>query len=126
MKVLQVEEKILVNDNYDDSVVQTITDDEKTIDYEKIFDSQEFQQLLSVKQRFIVPLTVFYISYGMLLPFLAFYTDWLEVKVIGDITLAWVYGVSIVLMSLVIATAYTKRAEKFDKAALTIIQKEGL
>jgi uncharacterized membrane protein (DUF485 family) len=96
------------------------------IDYESIVSTGEFKQLISNKKRFILPYTLFYMSYSLLLPFLALYTDVLNVPVVGDITLAWIYGVSFIPVSLWVCSVYVKKAADFDKKAKEILEKEGL
>ena len=41
------------------------------VDYDRIATTEEFKQLVSEKKRFILPYSVFYLSYSLLLPFLA-------------------------------------------------------
>lgn len=121
----QVQENVM---NQVENVVQPAQESEKAQDarYDKVYDSEKFQQLVQAKRRFIVPLTIFYIAYGMLLPFLAFYTDVLDIKVIGNVTLAWIYGMSVIVASLIVSQLYIKRAEKFDQEAKSIVEQEGL
>lgn len=122
----QVHEHVI--NNQVDEVLQPAQESERFQDdrYDKVYDSPRFQQLVQAKRRFIVPLSIFYIAYGMLLPFLVFYTDILDIKVIGNVTLAWVYGMSVVVVSLIISQIYIKRAEKFDEEAKSIVEQEGL
>jgi uncharacterized membrane protein (DUF485 family) len=96
------------------------------IDYEQIHFSPEFTQLLSDKKKFILPYTVFYLCYSLLLPILAFYTNILNSHVIGDITWAWIYAVSFIPVSLWICNIYVRKAADFDKKASEIMEKEGL
>ena len=83
----QVQESVM---NQVENVFQPAEESEEAQDarYDKVYDSEKFQHLVKAKRRFIVPLSIFYIAYGMLLPFLAFYTDLLDIKVIGNVTLA--------------------------------------
>ena len=103
-----------------------VAEQEQSIDYERIAASQDFKQLLSEKKKFIASYTIFFMAYALLLPFLAFYTDLLNHRVIGDITWAWIYGVSITAMSLWTCRAYIKKATQFDEMAKKILEKEGL
>ena len=102
------------------------TEQVQTIDYERIASSQDFKQLISDKKKFIASYTIFYLGYALLLPFLAFYIDILNHRVIGDITWAWIYGVSVTAVSLWICRAYIKKAAQFDEKAKLILEKEGL
>jgi uncharacterized membrane protein (DUF485 family) len=96
------------------------------IDYVNIASTEEFKQLLSNKKKFILPFTLFYMAYSLLLPFLALYTDLLNHPVVGDITLAWIYGISFIPMSLLVCSIYVKKASYFDEKAKEILEKEGL
>lgn len=96
------------------------------IDYEHIASTEEFNKLLSNKKKFIVPFTLFYMAYSLLLPFLALYTDLLNQPVVGDITFAWIYGISFIPVSLLVCSIYVKKAAYFDEKAKEILEKEGL
>ncbi|MFJ7940196.1 DUF485 domain-containing protein [Peribacillus sp. NPDC096622] len=96
------------------------------VDYEKIVASKEFQNMLSDKKKFVIPFTIFFMGYSMLLPFLVFYTDILDRPFIGDITWAWVYGVSITVMSVWVCSVYVRKSERIDEQIKEIIEKEGL
>jgi uncharacterized membrane protein (DUF485 family) len=103
-----------------------IKDKNQRINYESISSSEEFKQLLIDKKKFILPYTLFYFAYSLLLPFLALYTNLLKLPVIGDITLAWIYGVSFIPVSLVVCSIYVKKAAYFDDKAREILEKEGV
>jgi uncharacterized membrane protein (DUF485 family) len=96
------------------------------IDYVNIASTEEFKQLLSNKKKFILPFTLFYMAYSLLLPFLALYTDLLNHPVVGDITIAWIYGISFIPVSLLVCSIYVKKAAYFDEKAKEILEKEGL
>lgn len=96
------------------------------VDYEKIVASKEFQNMLSDKKKFVIPFTIFFMGYSLLLPFLVFYTDILDYPFIGDITWAWVYGVSITVMSVWVCSIYVRKSERIDEQIKEIIEKEGL
>ncbi|MFJ6208351.1 DUF485 domain-containing protein [Lysinibacillus sp. NPDC092081] len=100
--------------------------DNKQIDYDKISTSEDFKQLLLYKKKFIIPYTMFYLAYSLALPFLALFTNILNVQVIGDITLAWIYGISIIFMSFAVCSVYVKKSAEFDEKVKQIIVKEGL
>ncbi|MGE7592599.1 DUF485 domain-containing protein [Peribacillus frigoritolerans] len=96
------------------------------VDYEKIVASKEFQNMLSDKKKFVIPFTIFFMVYSLLLPFLVFHTDILDHPFIGDITWAWVYGVSITVMSVWVCSIYVRKSESIDEQIKEIIEKEGL
>ncbi|MGN1402154.1 MAG: DUF485 domain-containing protein [Bacillus sp. (in: firmicutes)] len=93
--------------------------------YARIADSAAFKELVLQKKRFIVGYSWLYIGYPMLLPFLAFYTDILNVKVYGDFSLAWAYGISIIVMCWIVCTAYVKKSALFDEKIKELLDKEG-
>ncbi|WP_050615168.1 DUF485 domain-containing protein [Bacillus testis] len=96
------------------------------LNYEKIASSPEFTQLITKKKMFIIPYTLFFICYSLLLPFLSFYTNILNHNIIGDITWGWLYGVSIIAMSLFVCSIYVIKSQQFDEDIQKIIEKEGL
>ena len=106
--------------------LHVVSSKQKMIDYEAIASSQEFKELLREKSRFIVVYTILYIGYAMLLPILAFYTDILKNKVFGDITWAWIYGVSIIVMSWVVCSIYVKKSAVYDKRMKEIVERGGI
>ncbi len=99
---------------------------ESGINYTRIASSKEFKQIISDKKKFIIPYTIFYLAYSLLLPFLALDTDILNFRVVGDITLAWVYGISFIPVSLTICSIYVKKSTQFDLQAKKILENEGL
>lgn len=96
------------------------------VDYKRIHASDAFTQLVNDKKKFMVSNTIFYMIYSLLLPVIAFYTDVLNRPAFGDITWAWVYGVSFIPVSLLICSHYVKRSAQFDQRAKDIMEKEGL
>ena len=106
--------------------LHVVSSKKETIDYEAIANSREFKELLKEKSKFIVGYTILYIGYAMLLPILAFYTNLLETKVIGDITWAWIYGVSIIVMSWIVCSIYVKKSAVYDKRMQEIVEKDGM
>lgn len=89
--------------------------------YSKIVRTKGFQDLINAKKRFIVPCTIFFISFYMLLPILtSFYPSVLKHQAIGNISWAWVLGFSQFLMTWTMCGVYTKKAAEFDAAAKVI------
>ncbi|MDQ7864072.1 DUF485 domain-containing protein [Peribacillus frigoritolerans] len=58
---------------------------------------------------------------------LSFFTQisWITLS-LGDITWAWVYGVSITVMSVWVCSIYVRKSERIDEQIKEIIEKEGL
>jgi uncharacterized membrane protein (DUF485 family) len=95
---------------------------EKTVDFEKVAASQEFQQLLKAKKRFLIPLTIFFLVFYFILPVLTSYTTILNTPAIGSITWTWVYAFAQFIMTWVLCILYVKKAGTFDHMAKQIIE----
>ncbi|MEH7304629.1 DUF485 domain-containing protein [Neobacillus drentensis] len=95
-------------------------------DYTSIAQSASFQTLLSVKKRFIIPVTIFFFCFYFALPVLTSYSTVLNHKFIGSITWAWVFAFLQFIMTWVLCMIYSKKAEKFDELATKVIQEGGM
>jgi uncharacterized membrane protein (DUF485 family) len=95
---------------------------EKNVDFEKVAASQEFQQLLKAKKRFLIPLTIFFLVFYFMLPVLTSYTTILNTPAIGSITWTWVYAFAQFIMTWVLCILYVKKAGTFDHMAKQIIE----
>ncbi|WP_084375009.1 DUF485 domain-containing protein [Neobacillus soli] len=91
-------------------------------DYSSIVQSPSFQQLLSEKKKFIIPITIFFFCFYFALPILTSYSTVLNHKFIGSITWAWVFAFLQFVMTWVLCMLYSKKAARFDKLANTVIQ----
>lgn len=95
----------------------------KEIDYEKIAHQQEFKDLLSKRNRFILPISVFFIIATLLFPVLTGYTTILNNEAFGNISWAWIYALLLFIMVWTLVTIYMRRAKAFDREADEIIRK---
>lgn len=95
----------------------------KEIDYEKIAEQPEFKALLSRRNKFIMPISVFFIIATLLFPVLTGYTTILNNEAFGNISWAWIYALLLFVMVWTLVTIYMKRAKIFDKEADEIIRK---
>jgi uncharacterized membrane protein (DUF485 family) len=73
-----------------------------------------FKELVKRKRAFIIPATIFFMLFYFGLPFLAAFTTVLNVKVIGPLTLAYVYAFAQFAMTWIIMHLYVSRANKWD------------
>ena len=73
-----------------------------------------FKELIKSKRAFIIPATIFFMLFYFGLPFLAAFTTVLNVKVIGPLTLAYVYAFAQFAMTWIIMHLYVSRANKWD------------
>ncbi|MBN3555393.1 DUF485 domain-containing protein [Fictibacillus nanhaiensis] len=89
--------------------------------YSEIVNTNQFQQLMTEKKRFIIPMTVFFLLFYFSLPILTAYTDVLNQRAIGDITWAWIFAFAQFIMTWALCMIYTKRAKRFDELAEKVI-----
>ena len=73
-----------------------------------------FKELVRRKRAFIIPATIFFMVFYFGLPFLAAFTTVLNVKVIGPLTLAYIYAFAQFAMTWIIMHLYVSRANKWD------------
>src|SRR5581483_10813737 len=86
--------------------------------------ADEFKRLVAEKRKFIVPATVFFITYYFALPVLVGYAPQLmDRKVFGVINLAYLFALSQFFMAWVIAALYVRAAGRFDEMARRIISR---
>ncbi|MCG1009307.1 DUF485 domain-containing protein [Salinicoccus sp. ID82-1] len=93
------------------------------IDYRKIASQPEFESLLKKRNKFILPISIFFIIATLLFPVLTGYTDILNNEAFGNISWAWIYALLLFIMVWTLVTVYMKRAKAFDKEADEIIRK---
>ena len=94
----------------------------KEIDYEKIAHKQEFKDLLSKRNRFILTISIFFIIATLLFPVLTGYTTILNNEAFGNISWAWIYALLLFIMVWTLVTIYMRRAKAFDREADKIIR----
>jgi uncharacterized membrane protein (DUF485 family) len=73
-----------------------------------------FKELIRSKRAFIIPATIFFMLFYFGLPFLAAFTTVLNVKVLGPLTLAYIYAFAQFAMTWIIMHLYVSRANKWD------------
>lgn len=101
-----------------------VTSKMKDVDFVKIESSPQFKQFLSRKNKFIVPMTVFFMIFYFLLPIFTSYTTFLNTSAFGDISWTWIFAFSQFIMVWVLSSIYVKKAATFDKEAEQIIQEQ--
>lgn len=97
---------------------------EKKTNYEKMIETEKFQELMSQKKTFIIPLTIFFLAFYFTLPILTSYTKVLHAKAIGDITWVWLFAVAQFIMTWTLVTIYMKKSATFDRLASEVIEEE--
>ena len=90
-------------------------------DWDRIALTEEFQQLLREKRRFVIPATLFFIVYYFALPVLVgYFPGFMSRRVLGPLNIAYIFALSQFLMAWTIAWLYVRAAERFDKLALQL------
>lgn len=87
------------------------------MDYSKIAASAPFQKLLKEKRKFILPMSIFFFVFYFTLPIMTSYFTVLNTSAIGSITWAWIFAFSQFIMTWVLCSLYSRKAEKFDEMA---------
>lgn len=93
------------------------------VDYEKMIQTEEFQDLLKRKKKFTVPYVVLFLVVFFTLPILTSYTSILEARAVGWLTWTWIYSFIIFAMVWILTSIYTSKARKFDKDVEGILKK---
>lgn len=92
------------------------------VDWQAIEQDGQFRELVRAKRNFIVPATIFFIVYyfGFLI-LVGYAPSLVEVNVIGNINLAYLFAISEFIMAWVIVYLYVRRAGLFDRLASAIL-----
>lgn len=90
--------------------------------WEAIAQSKDFSELLQAKTRFIVPATLFFVSYYFALPILVGYRpELLRSRVFGVVNGAYLFAVSQFFMAWFIAGLYVVVAARWDRKAMGVV-----
>ncbi|MFB6801184.1 DUF485 domain-containing protein [Peribacillus butanolivorans] len=100
-----------------------IKGNDREIQYRKLIETEEFKDLLQKKKAFIVPVTLFFLTFYFVLPVLAAYTDVLKGEAFLNITWAWVYALLQFAVVWIGGIVYIKKSAKYDKMAKNILTK---
>ena len=91
--------------------------------YHQLVETEDFKDLLQKKKAFIVPVTIFFLTFYFVLPVLAASTDVLKGEAFLGITWAWVYALLQFVVVWIGGIVYLKKSEKYDKMAQNILTK---
>ncbi|MBH0347927.1 MULTISPECIES: DUF485 domain-containing protein [Bacillus] len=95
---------------------------QKEVNYTEVVQSEEFQLLLNTKKKFIVPMSIFFLSFFIALPILTSYSKVLNTPAFGDVTWAWIFAFAQFIMTWALCMIYSKKAESFDEISRKILQ----
>lgn len=90
-------------------------------DYVAVEKSEQFQQLMQNRKKFILPYTIFFMVFYFLLPIFTSYTTFLNKPAIGDISWVWLFAFAQFVMTFALCIVYVKKSAAFDKQAEQII-----
>ena len=99
-------------------------DASNTPNYVAIAESSEFKALKKRKNKFILPISIFFLLFYISLPVLTSYTTVLNQPAIGDISWVWVFAMAQFIMTWTLCMIYVSKSNSFDKQASEIIEKE--
>ncbi len=88
---------------------------ERNQEWVRVARTQAFKELVRKKRAFIIPATIFFLVFYFGLPFLAAFTTVLNVKVVGSLTLAYVYAFAQFAMTWILMHLYVSRANRWDE-----------
>ena len=93
-------------------------------EWQAIEADDEFQKLIAIKKRFIIPATIFFIVYYFALPVLVgYWPQLMETNVIGNINLAYLFALSQFVMAWILSYLYVREAGVFDRMAARIVRR---
>jgi uncharacterized membrane protein (DUF485 family) len=91
----------------------------QNVDWDAAANSPEFKELITQKRRFVLPATIFFLTWYFGFIILAGVApDFMGEKVIEGVTIGYIFALSQFIMVWVLAAAYLRRADKvFDPLA---------
>lgn len=85
--------------------------------------SKEFKAMIKKRQTFLFSTTFIFLALYISLPILTSFTSVLDQKVYGEITLVWIYALSLFAMTIILCSFYISQAKKHDKRVAALIEK---
>lgn len=102
--------------------------DTRNVDWDAAANSPEFKELIAQKRRFVVPATIFFLTwYFGFIVLAGVAPDFMGEKVVKGVTIGYIFALSQFVMVWVLAAAYLRRADKVldplaEKAAARALQ----
>jgi uncharacterized membrane protein (DUF485 family) len=98
----------------------------KRTEWDRIAASEQFKKLLARKKAFIVPAFIFFFVYYFALPIsLGYAPKLMATRVVGNVTLAYLFALSQFVVGGAIAWLYLRAAAKFDLLTKDVLEKFG-
>jgi uncharacterized membrane protein (DUF485 family) len=89
--------------------------------WDRVAGSRQFEKLIKAKKRCIIPMFLVFAAYYLLLPFLMAYAPHLLAVKVGGMSLAYLFGLSLIFLAWAIVWLYVKVAARFDVMAKDIL-----
>jgi|SRR5690625_527731 len=100
--------------------------DNSHIDFVKIEQSEEFQDLKKRKYKFVFTIPILFLLYYLTFPVLSAYAKPLMTTfVFGNFTFGYLFGISYYIVIWALAFLYVWKARQYDKQVNEIIDKYG-
>lgn len=99
----------------------TVTESGRT--YNELTRTKEFTDLIKKKKAFLLPATIFFLTFYFLLPILAAYTNVLKGDAFFGLTWAWVYALLQFAVVWIGGLVYMKTAAQYDVTVKEILTK---
>jgi uncharacterized membrane protein (DUF485 family) len=94
-------------------------------DWKRIAASSEFRSVLAARRRFVIPAFAFFVVYYILLHILVgFAPRLMSTRVLGVITLAYVFALSQFVVGGVVAVLYLKASARLDALIETLLKNQ--
>ena len=92
------------------------------VNWQAIESDSDFRELVREKRNFIIPATIFFLVYyfGFLI-LVGYFPDVVDVNVIGNINIAYLFALSQFIMAWIVMALYVRRAGTFDQLAHNIL-----
>lgn len=97
----------------------------ENVDWNAAAESEEFNELITQKRRFVLPATIFFLTwYFGFIVLAGVAPDFMGEKVVKGVTIGYIFALSQFVMVWVLAAAYLRRADKvFDPLAAKAAEK---
>ena len=89
--------------------------------WKRIAQSSQFKHLMRTKKAFILPAFLFFAGYCLLMPLLTAYAPRLMGAKMAGVSVAYLYGLSVIVLAWVVVWLYVNAAAGFDLLARDIV-----
>jgi uncharacterized membrane protein (DUF485 family) len=90
-------------------------------EWTRIARGSQFKRLIKAKRAFILPAFLIFAAYCLLMPLLAAFSPRVMAGRVASVSLAYCFGLSVILLAWLIIVMYVKAAARFDVLANEIV-----